>query len=105
LQAICKQNVQSIAPVAQLDRALDYGSKGLGFESLRVHKKALNIKAFFMLEFVSTFLLKLSLFFADNLSMVLFVLNTNSTDEIGQRCGHYFTPKQGSYLKKLAFLR
>ncbi len=26
------------APVAQLDRAPDYGSGGLGFESLRVHK-------------------------------------------------------------------
>ena len=25
------------APVAQLDRASDYGSEGLGFESLRVH--------------------------------------------------------------------
>ena len=24
-------------PVAQLNRALDYGSRGLGFESLRVH--------------------------------------------------------------------
>ena len=26
------------APVAQLDRASDYGSEGLGFESLRVYK-------------------------------------------------------------------
>ena len=26
-----------LAPVAQLDRASDYGSEGLGFESLRVH--------------------------------------------------------------------
>ena len=25
------------APVAQLDRALDYGSRGWGFESLRAH--------------------------------------------------------------------
>jgi hypothetical protein len=25
------------APVAQLDRASDYGSEGLGFESLRVY--------------------------------------------------------------------
>ncbi len=25
------------APVAQLDRASDYGSEGLGFESLQVH--------------------------------------------------------------------
>ena len=28
------------APVAQLDRASDYGSEGLGFESLRVYKAA-----------------------------------------------------------------
>ena len=29
--------ILSVAPVAQLDRASDYGSEGLGFESLRVH--------------------------------------------------------------------
>ena len=31
--------LKKIAPVAQLDRASDYGSEGLGFESLRVYKK------------------------------------------------------------------
>jgi hypothetical protein len=30
----CSKN----APVAQLDRASDYGSEGLGFESLRVYE-------------------------------------------------------------------
>ena len=33
--AICIQ--QSVAPLAQLDRAPDYGSEGWEFESLRVH--------------------------------------------------------------------
>ncbi len=28
---------QTLAAVAQLDRASDYGSEGLGFESLRLH--------------------------------------------------------------------
>ena len=28
---------KEIAPVAQLDRASDFGSEGLGFESLRAH--------------------------------------------------------------------
>jgi hypothetical protein len=28
---------REIAPVAQLDRASDFGSEGLGFESLRAH--------------------------------------------------------------------
>jgi hypothetical protein len=28
---------EEIAPVAQLDRASDFGSEGLGFESLRAH--------------------------------------------------------------------
>ena len=30
---------KEIAPVAQLDRASDFGSEGLGFESLRAHFK------------------------------------------------------------------
>ena len=30
---------EEIAPVAQLDRASDFGSEGLGFESLRAHLK------------------------------------------------------------------
>lgn len=29
----------NFAPVAQLDRASDYGSEGLGFESLQVREK------------------------------------------------------------------
>ena len=34
---LCRKNI-FYAPVAQLDRAFDYGSKGLRFESLRVYK-------------------------------------------------------------------
>ena len=34
-------HILSVAPVAQLDRASDYGSEGLGFESLRVHLSSL----------------------------------------------------------------
>ena len=30
---------KEIAPVAQLDRASDFGSEGLGFESLRAHHR------------------------------------------------------------------
>ena len=38
--------------VAQLDRASDYGSEGLGFESLRVHPQKPSFQmAFFMLLF------------------------------------------------------
>ena len=32
-----KSSTEKIAPVAQLDRASDFGSEGLGFESLRAH--------------------------------------------------------------------
>jgi hypothetical protein len=38
---------RAAAPVAQLDRAPDYGSDGWGFKSLRVHEKGL-IGAFFV---------------------------------------------------------
>ena len=34
---ICIAIKNLYAPVAQLDRASDYGSEGLGFESLRVY--------------------------------------------------------------------
>ncbi len=37
LMGIVKRVLQKIAPVAQLDRASDFGSEGLGFESLRAH--------------------------------------------------------------------
>ena len=37
LKAKSAFKVISRAPVAQLDRASDYGSEGLEFESLRVH--------------------------------------------------------------------
>ena len=33
--------VSNLGPVAQLDRALDYESRGLGFESLQAHQKEL----------------------------------------------------------------
>ena len=37
--------------VAQLDRASDYGSEGLGFESLRVHNQKPSLQvAFFVLK-------------------------------------------------------
>jgi hypothetical protein len=32
----------AFAPLAQLDRAFDYGSKGWGFESLRAHLVSCN---------------------------------------------------------------
>jgi len=35
------EGVGSWAPVAQLDRAFDYGSKGWGFKSLRAHSSVL----------------------------------------------------------------
>ncbi len=38
LMGIVKRVLQKIAPVAQLDRASDFGSEGLGFESLRAHQ-------------------------------------------------------------------
>ena len=38
LMGIAKKSfTEKIAPVAQLDRASDFGSEGLGFESLRAH--------------------------------------------------------------------
>jgi hypothetical protein len=42
-------------PVAQLDRALDYGLRGLGFESLRVHKKIATMGCYFALGFCLKF--------------------------------------------------
>ena len=33
-----KSSTEKIAPVAQLDRASDFGSEGSGFESLRAHQ-------------------------------------------------------------------
>ena len=39
----------SLAPVAQLDRASDYGSEGLGFDSLRVHNKGFSFLKPFLL--------------------------------------------------------
>jgi len=33
----CKPQISQSAAVAQLDRASDYGSEGLGFESLQLH--------------------------------------------------------------------
>ena len=39
LMGIVKRDLlKKIAPVAQLDRASDFGSEGSGFESLRAHQ-------------------------------------------------------------------
>ncbi len=35
--------INKLAPVAQLDRASDFGSEGSGFESLRAHLKYKNL--------------------------------------------------------------
>lgn len=42
LACIAVMVLLSCAPVAQLDRALDYGSKGLGFESLRARQLSIH---------------------------------------------------------------
>ncbi len=36
---LCTRNYKGYGTVAQLNRASDYGSEGLGFESLRCHKR------------------------------------------------------------------
>ena len=36
---LCTRNYKRYGTVAQLNRASDYGSEGLGFESLRCHKR------------------------------------------------------------------
>jgi hypothetical protein len=40
--AICKVLILQDAPVAQLDRAFDYESKGRTFESCRAHQQEFN---------------------------------------------------------------
>ena len=39
LPGVPLSKLQRLAPLAQLDRAFDYGSKGWGFESLRAHRR------------------------------------------------------------------
>ena len=51
ISPIKKQQKTEYAPLAQLDRALVYGTKGWGFELLKVHQiygKALKTSAFFL---------------------------------------------------------
>ena len=49
ISPIKKKQKTEYAPLAQLDRALVYGTKGWGFELLKVHHHGCVLQSFFMI--------------------------------------------------------